>query len=265
MRQTQRMQGIEIWNKINESAEAIAWPVVVAFGMILFRTKLGELFQRLREAATPAGTLTFDRSGESAASAKMTASAGSLVETVKAELEAASNVPDGVEGDGASATRPGVDMRELQQDVEDVITTSFQAGYLAARNLSTGGERLKRGPVPTPEIVWDGSKPRVGGYAVNGSAATEADLISLERELANTLAAQSRQLGVRDGLLKRMAHTRDRIDSSPEGPDTKRVVALHNELDRLEMETAHAEALVHEFARKAALIRKALGVGLDQL
>ncbi|TDC30976.1 hypothetical protein [Kribbella albertanoniae] len=156
------MEAVEIWNKINESARIFAWPGVVVFTVILFKAKLGSLLQRLREADTPAGTVKFDPSDQSAANSLMEASASSLVETVKAEIEAASKA-------GGETPAPIVeerlDLREIKDEVEDLITTSFAAGFDAARKVDPSSDRMRKAATPSPVITWNGSEPQVAGYS----------------------------------------------------------------------------------------------------
>lgn len=178
MRQTLCMQAIEIWDRANETVKAVAWPGVVAFGMLLFRTKLGELFQRLREAATPAGTMKFDPSEQGAADLAIAVSAGSLVEKVKAEVERTSEIASGQQsGDGALAAST-IDMRGIKEDVEAVITTSFSAGFSAAHSVLGQRDRLEASrSAVRPVITWSESTPLVGYWSAEPGSDVPEDLL----------------------------------------------------------------------------------------
>ncbi|WP_405056830.1 hypothetical protein OG474_29320 [Kribbella sp. NBC_01505] len=154
------MHGVEIWDKVNESAKVIVWPGVVAFAMVLFRARLSELFKRLREAATPAGTVKFDPSEVEATSA-IAASAGALVERIEAEIQSgAEPLGEGPQAAESSEART-VDLREIRDDVEAVIKTSFAAGYRSGRSAEKHGSRADW--IAYPIIRWIGSTPTVKG------------------------------------------------------------------------------------------------------
>ncbi|MEV4261097.1 hypothetical protein [Kribbella sp. NPDC049584] len=160
------MQGVEIWNQINESARVVVWPAVVVLGLILFRTKLGDVVQRLREADTPVGTMKFDPSEQIAANQDISKSAGILVETVRAQIEEAARPSDETE-DAVSAVPTTARLEDLKKDVEAVISASFTAGYEAAQYNESHNWHLKEGRIPSPLIEWEGSVPQVAGYEVS--------------------------------------------------------------------------------------------------
>jgi hypothetical protein len=205
IRQTQRMQGVEIWNKVNESAEVIVWPGVVTFALILFRARLGELFKRLREAATPAGTMRFDPDGSGTADVELAVSASTLVENVMA----ASQLSESAESDEADR-QAALDMREIKEDVEQVIRAAFAAGFGASRYSVTHG--LKEGRSPRPSIVWEGSIPKVTGFAVDGRETLVGD-----SRIVDYFVAQARERSASeriDLLRKRIEELEDLMEEA---------------------------------------------------
>ncbi len=248
------MQGTEIWSKVNESAEIIAWPGVVTFGIILFRTKLGELFQRLREAVTPAGSVKFDPSSQTLANFDIARAAGSLIETVRGEIEDAQartgSVEGTEEGQGLAAT-PSMNLKEIRGEVEDLIRASFRAGFDAApRAHQLAGGRFKEGRGPEPMISWKGPVPEVVGYSVSGSdreiPTSEALEWFLVRDQIIKDEAREVELAARvSDLMGRLAEVGD---SEPS------VAALQAELSTAQGDRRRVQARLVEAQRKLQVL-----------
>lgn len=247
------MQGVEIWNKINESAKVIAWPGVVTFAIVLFRARLGELFQRVREAVTPAGSVRFDPSAQAVANLGITRSAGSLVETVKSEIHAAQTRGENLELDGEgdeSAAKPPIDLSEIRDEINALITASFQAGFNAAPQAHRMGSGVfKAGLGPRPMISWEGSLPEVVGYSVHG----------VDRELPTSDAVEwfilrdqvTKDVAREMVLASQIAELRDQLASLDEGDS--RINALRSDLWTAQGEQQRVQARLdetHERLRK---------------
>ncbi|WP_405059165.1 hypothetical protein OG474_41460 [Kribbella sp. NBC_01505] len=186
------MQAAEIWDKINESTAVIAWPAVVAFGMILFRRRLGELFQRLREAVIPGGSMKFDPGAQIAANQGIARSGGTLVAGLRAGIEAAQRQDDpATNGDSndESSSQRAPDMHEIKDDVEDLISASFKAGFSSANTMRRMGVEVQPSRAVEPVIEWNGSVPTVRGYRhydafVEEPGLAVVELMSIESERA---------------------------------------------------------------------------------
>ncbi|MGW1341384.1 hypothetical protein ACWCOV_10055 [Kribbella sp. NPDC002412] len=159
------MQGVEIWNQINKSAEVVVWPAVVMLGLILFRTRLGEVVQRLREADTPVGTMRFDPSEQQAANQSIAESAHALVETVRTELAGHGRPP--LEGDDLNGVDRHIELRGVEAEVETLIRSSFAAGFELSKLFDANNVQIMEGRTPAPVIQWEAAGPRVVGYELN--------------------------------------------------------------------------------------------------
>lgn len=139
--------------------------MVVVLGLVLFRTKLGEVVQRLREADTPVGTMRFDPSDQAGSNQGITESASTLVETVRTGLESAGDSDP--EGWNPNAVGKGWGMQDIQDDVEAVIRASFAAGFRLSKAFDSQGVQIDRGRTPSPMIEWESSTPQVVGYEMH--------------------------------------------------------------------------------------------------
>jgi hypothetical protein len=159
------VQGVEIWEQINQSARVVAWPGVVVLGLILFRTKLGEVVQRLREADTPVGTMKFDPSEQVAANQSIADSARALVATVRTELAVAGR--SSAEHDDFKGVERPNELQDIEAEVEAVIRTSFAAGFELSKLFDANNVQIIDGRTPAPVIEWETGEPRVVGYELN--------------------------------------------------------------------------------------------------
>jgi hypothetical protein len=210
------MSGVDIWNQINESVRTVVWPLVVLLGLLLFRAKLGDVVQRLREADTPIGMMKFDPTVQLAANREIAESASSLVSSVQAEIDGLTQ-SSGESGELAGVERSTVGISHIKGDIEEVITASFIAGFEASKSIDARSWRMTHGGVPSPIVQWDDSVPRVVGYAVRVQ-----DHVATRRALAAAAEATEKvdELGILlDGVFEKM---RAEVESArQEGNDEK--------------------------------------------
>jgi len=180
MRHTLYMHGVEIWSQINESARIVAWPCVVVLGLLVFKTKLGGVVQRLREADTPVGSMKFDPSNQLTANRSIAVAGSALVETLRAEIADTADV----KAEGQSPA-----LEDIEGDVEAVIKASFAAGFDLARAFHSKDLHIDEGRSPAPVIEWEAGTPLVTGYElyVPDYAALRKNFESLRERLDEIL------------------------------------------------------------------------------
>ncbi|MEU4395389.1 helix-turn-helix transcriptional regulator [Kribbella sp. NPDC023855] len=180
------MTGVEIWDHINATLDAIKWPAVVALAGWFLRRELAGLVRRLWKIEAGGARVEFDAKQETlmlgaeisesgqrvidsaiGGAIRVTSYEGGLVDgavTVdEAELDggrpAIGSAPRPASGEEAPASgeqRP--DLGKLRDDLGSLIEASFQAGFIAAIDAESA-----KG-IPSPSVHWVGAEPRITGW-----------------------------------------------------------------------------------------------------
>lgn len=217
------MQGMEVWKQINESARIVVWPGVVALALVLFRTKLGEVAQRLREADTPVGTMRFDPSNQLNANRGIAETGGALVETLRAELAGAA--PSEEDEEPGTDAEPPV-LQDVEADVDAVIRASFAAGFELSRLFQTNDVHIDEGRSPAPVIEWESGAPRVTGYEMY-----VPDYTPLRTSLEQALEHAERSATVLPALDGVLAHLEELLEKAQREGDSQEEASLRRALD----------------------------------
>ncbi|NEA35514.1 hypothetical protein [Streptomyces sp. SID13031] len=184
------MDGGEIWDHINDSADA-AWPLTVLVCglvfMLLFRRQIGERISKIVKAKAGMVSLELDANqqanevfGEAVPEVlarperkAITAGPGDTAEVdgssqtvtasgqVMGRTEAATRV-DAKSGSGDPADAFAVEIDDLfarREQIEEIIRASWRAGVEVGQTTSFAEP-------PEPKIVWTGSKPSIVGWNV---------------------------------------------------------------------------------------------------
>jgi hypothetical protein len=186
------MDGSEIWDHINDSVSAGAWPLVVLICAIVivfaFREQVGDRIRSIREANVAGATVKMDASREAnevlgqtvpevlgrpepkaiTAGPDQRADADGEPKTVtgSAHLEAYGTIiaEADVARAGGTVSKADVessaepdDLLERRDQIEEIIRASWRAGYEA-------GHSSESAEPPEPNIDWTGSKPSIVGW-----------------------------------------------------------------------------------------------------
>jgi hypothetical protein len=194
-------------------------------GLILFRTRLGEVVQRLREADTPVGTMRFDPSEQQAANQSIAESAHALVETVRTELAGHGRPP--LEGDDLNGADRHIELRDVEAEVETLIRSSFAAGFELSKLFEANNVQIMEGRTPAPVIQWEAAGPRVVGYELN-----VPDYIGLADSFAKA-AAELDRIGDLQATFDRLVEKLNAAiaKSRQEGNDVRRIQHLTTALE----------------------------------
>jgi hypothetical protein len=174
------MNGSEIWSQANETLNVLVWPAVVGAAIYGFRAQLSKLSARIRQADTPAGKVLFDAQADAerltpalegaervvvdsvlAISSRLTRyeSVLAILEAEDNDAETRSELTAAIEAVATVEPRPP-DLLDIQGEIETLIQSSFEAGFLAAQSRPN----MTYGP-PRPVIKWRGAEPYVAGWS----------------------------------------------------------------------------------------------------
>lgn len=182
------MSGEEIWDHVNESLSAAAWPfvvlVLVVVVLLFFKKQIGDRIKHIREANVGPAALKMDASREAnevlgetvpevlgrleskaiTAGPDQTddAEEGPAVVTGSARIEGRINLTaeaDVAHAEGTVSSPEEDNLLARAEQVEEIIRASWRAGVEA-------GQSGKFDEMPEQSIVCRGSKPEIRGWTL---------------------------------------------------------------------------------------------------